>query len=171
MDSNRTPSRRPSADHVPSHTALRPRSEPPNRRAKRQRIPRTLVRTSLEALLQRATVLSFPTRTLRIPGIATAHSAHVRLRAVRVVHADEGWARGASANSPAIASCEGFGRVEAWLLEENEDELMMYGDWSTSYIVSGRRIEELDPFGRLLVGACKGKEDPRLLVDFVCDAT
>jgi hypothetical protein len=60
---------------------------------------------------------------------------------------------------------------EAWLLEENEDELMMYGDWSTSYIVSGRRIEELDPFGRLLVGACKGKEDPRLLVDFVCDAT
>jgi hypothetical protein len=58
---------------------------------------------------------------------------------------------------------------EAWLLED-EEELMLYGDWSTSYIVSGRTIEELDPFGRLLIGACKGKEDPRLLVDEIACA-
>jgi hypothetical protein len=64
--------------------------------------------------------------------------------------------------------------LEAWKCEQEdwtmrslsfvgeEDSLITYGDMSGGW--SGeRRVEELDGFGRLLLAACRGKDDPRLL--------
>jgi hypothetical protein len=64
--------------------------------------------------------------------------------------------------------------LEAWKCEQEdwtmrslgfvseEERLITYadmsGDWSGE-----RRVEELDGFGRLLLAACRGKDDPRLL--------
>jgi hypothetical protein len=44
-----------------------------------------------------------------------------------------------------------------------EEGLVSYGDMAGMWSPE-RRVEELDGFGRLLVAACRGKDDPRLLV-------
>lgn len=43
-----------------------------------------------------------------------------------------------------------------------EESLMSYGDMAGSWS-HDRRVEELDPFGKMLLAACRGKDDPRLL--------
>lgn len=53
------------------------------------------------------------------------------------------------------------GRVVPWLSET--EGLVSYGGWSTAWS-SEREIEGLDPFGKLLLAACRGRDDPRLLV-------
>lgn len=43
-----------------------------------------------------------------------------------------------------------------------EEALLSYGDMAGSWR-HDRRVEELDPFNRMLLAACRGKDDPRLL--------
>ncbi|KAH7406199.1 hypothetical protein DE146DRAFT_436125 [Phaeosphaeria sp. MPI-PUGE-AT-0046c] len=43
-----------------------------------------------------------------------------------------------------------------------EDMLMSYGDMAGSWS-HDKRVEKLDPFGKMLLAACRGKDDPRLL--------
>jgi hypothetical protein len=51
-------------------------------------------------------------------------------------------------------------RPVGWLGEE--DNLVSYGEFGTLWTLD-RDVGELDAFGRLLIAACRGKEDARLL--------
>jgi len=55
--------------------------------------------------------------------------------------------------------------AEEWGVGMLEEEVVAYGEWSEGWGADGRGIEELDSFGRMLLGACRGREDPRLLGD------
>lgn len=46
---------------------------------------------------------------------------------------------------------------------KEEDGLVNYAEWSVQWSAK-RELGELDAFGKLLMGACWGKDDPRLLV-------
>ncbi|KAH7078487.1 hypothetical protein FB567DRAFT_136850 [Paraphoma chrysanthemicola] len=65
--------------------------------------------------------------------------------------------------------------LEAWKCEQEdwsvrslsfmseEESLITYGDMSGRWSAAENKVEELDAFGRLLLAACRGKDDPRLL--------
>jgi hypothetical protein len=88
-----------------------------------------------------------------------------------------GWSvltRGGLANQvPVLARLPIASDLEAWecgpeewcaSAVEGEVGLVNYGEWVQLWD-NQHGVEELDPFGRMLLGACRGKDFPRLLVD------
>lgn len=77
---------------------------------------------------------------------------------------------------PVLARLPFYNDLEAWrcmpaewerryegVVDEEEEGLVTYGEWAVQW--DGQRDVELDPFGRLLLATCLGKQDPRLLVE------
>jgi hypothetical protein len=105
-----------------------------------------------EESLRRTTMISVFTRCawscMTKDGLADQAPVLVRLPLTRDLSAWERTSENLTTISPPIPG--------------KQETLVAYGDFSQSWTVN-HRVEQLDPFTKLLLAACRGADDPRLL--------
>jgi hypothetical protein len=172
LDSDTTPRRCPSTHDIPNHPAFQPRSESPASRRVTECTARTLDRATLETLLYIASTLRSKLFLLAISGIHPSHGHDVHLRALRLVMSDVRWPgesslRGGETTNDDLQAWN-YGSEEDWNSRpvgrvDEDNGLMSYSDMADKWSKE-RRVEELGSYEKILLAACRGEDDPRLLV-------
>ncbi|KAJ8106063.1 hypothetical protein OPT61_g9789 [Boeremia exigua] len=154
LEPSGAPRCRPDPDHLPDHPSVRPQHERPGASPEAQRPARNMGDAPLEAVFRRAHDACQLPRDMGVQRIAQTHIHDIGVpvlcripftRDLQAWKADpEKW------NSSVLPE----------LLES--DGLTAYTDFSDTWTHEDE-LETLDPFGRLLLAACRGVDDPRLL--------